>query len=144
VWRPCRLSLRPGRPDKSPIEGIVQKDSTHRPGTLGQGCKDLKPLQLMRCCLWHAKCSHRKQEKPYKQNARVIQSAHTTSTYNAISKVRNTSQSASIDSYGCAYNYRKGLWFLTLVFNYSFMSYCSDSPLCIIVTATYSDIKPPV
>jgi len=34
-------------------------------------------------------------------------------------------------------------WFLTLVFNCSFVSYCSDSPLCIIVTATYSDIEPP-
>jgi len=35
-------------------------------------------------------------------------------------------------------------WFLALVFNCSFVSYCSDSPLCIIVTATYSDIEPPV
>ena len=49
----------------------------------------------------------------------------------------------SIDSYGCAYNHRKGLQFLTLVFNCSFVSYCSDSPLCIIVTAAYSDIEPP-
>jgi len=41
-------------------------------------------------------------------------------------------------------NHREGLWFLTLVFNDSFVSYCSDSPLCIIVTATYIDIEPPV
>jgi len=33
-------------------------------------------------------------------------------------------------------------WFLTLIFNYSFMSYCLNLPLCIIVTITYSDIKP--
>jgi len=30
-------------------------------------------------------------------------------------------------------------WFLTLVLHCSFVSYCSDFPLCIIVTATYSD-----
>ena len=33
--------------------------------------------------------------------------------------------------------------FLTLVFNNSFISYCLDLPLCIIVTTTYSDIEPP-
>jgi len=61
-----------------------------------------------------------------------------------LSKVQGTPRLVSIDSYGCVHNHREGLWFLTLVFNCSFMSYCSDSPLCIIVTATYSDIEPPV
>jgi len=122
----------------------VRKDGAHRPGALGQGCKDPKPLRPMRCCSRHAECSHREQEKPHKQNARAMQSARTTSTCNVTSKVRSTSQSVSINSHGCAHNHREGLWFLTLVFNCSFVSYCSDSPLCIIVTATYSDIKPPV
>ena len=47
----------------------MQEDGVHRPGALGQGCKDLKPLQLIRCCLQYTKCLHYKQEKPYKQNA---------------------------------------------------------------------------
>jgi len=59
------------------------------------------------------------------------------------SKVRSTSWLVSIDSHGCAHNHREGLWFLTLVFNDSFVSYCSDSSLCIIVTTTYSDIELP-
>ena len=61
-----------------------------------------------------------------------------------LSKVQSTLLLVSIDSHGCAHNHREGLWFLTLVFNCSFVSYCSDSPLCIMVTATYIDIKPPV
>jgi len=121
----------------------VRGDGAHRPGALGQGCKDPKPLRPVRCCSQHTKCSHREQEKPHEQNARAVQSTHTTSTRGTTSKVQSTSQLVSINSHSCAHNHRKGLWFLTLVFNYSFMSYCSDSPLYIIVTATYSDIKPP-
>ena len=34
-------------------------------------------------------------------------------------------------------------WFLTLIFNYLFISYYSDSSLYIIVIITYSDIKLP-
>ena len=109
---------------------------------LGQGCKDPKPLRPVRCCSQHAKCSHHEQEKPHEQNACTMQSARPASTCSAISKVRSTSWLVSIDSCGCAHNHREGLRFLTLVFNCSFVSYCSDSPLCIIVTATYSDIKP--
>jgi len=142
MWRPCRLSLGPGRPDESPAEGTVREDGAHRPGALGQGCKDLKPLRPIRCCSQHAKYLYRKQEKPYEQNARVIQSAYITSTYNATSKVQSTSQLVSINSYSYTYNHRKGLWFLTLIFNYSFISYCSDLPLYIIVITTYSNIKP--
>ena len=70
-------------------------------------------------------------------------SARTASRRDLTSKVQSTSWLVSIDSYSCAHNHREGLWFLTLVFNGSFMSYCSDLPLCIIVTTTYSDIEPP-
>jgi len=97
----------------------------------------------MRSCSQHAECSHCEQEKPHEQSACTMQSARRASTCNTASKVRSTSRLVSIDSYGCAHNHREGLWFLTLVFNCSFVSYCSDSHLCIIVTATYSDIKPP-
>ena len=110
---------------------------------LGQGCKDPKPLRPMRCCSRRAKCSHHEQEEPREQNARTMQSARPTSTYNTTSKVQSTSRLVSIDSHGYAHNHREGLWFLTLIFNYSFISYCLDSPLCIIVTTTYSDIEPP-
>jgi len=58
-------------------------------------------------------------------------------------KVRSTSWVVSIDSHYRAHDGCEGLWFLTLVFNCSFVSYCSDSPLCIIVTTTYSGIEPP-
>jgi len=98
----------------------------------------------MRCCSRHAECSHREQEKPHERNARTMQSARTTSTCGTTSKERSTPQLVSIDSHGCDHNHREGLWFLTLVFNCSFVSYCSDSPLCIIATTTYSDIEPPV
>jgi len=121
----------------------VREDGAHRPGALGQGCKDPKLLRPIRCCSQHTECSHREQEKPHEQSARATQSARTTSTYDAASKVRSTSQLVSIDSHGCAHNHREGLRFLTLIFNCSFVSYCSDSPLSIIVTTTYSDIEPP-
>jgi len=109
LWRPCRPSLGPGRPDESPAEGTVREDGAHRPGALGQGCKDPKPLRPVRCCSQHAKCSHREQERPYKQNARIMQSAYTTSIYGIISKVQSTFQLINIDNYSYAYNHHKGL-----------------------------------
>ena len=48
LWRPCRPSLGPGRPDESPAEEAVQEDGLHCLGALGQGCKDPKPLQPVR------------------------------------------------------------------------------------------------
>jgi len=50
MWRPCRPSLGPGRPDEPPVEGTVQEDSVHCPNALGQGFKDPKPLRPVRKC----------------------------------------------------------------------------------------------
>ena len=68
----------------------MREDGVHRLGALGQGCKDPKPLRPIRCCSQHAKCSHRKQEKPYEQNAYAVQGACIISTCDVMSKVRNT------------------------------------------------------
>jgi len=139
MWRPCRPSPGSGRPDESPAGGTVWEDGVYCPNALGQGCKDPKPLRLVRKCLVVHKDWQHQAPLSWLLGRNCVVHHQTQRTKQGTKYLL-----VSIDSYGCAHNLRKGLWFLTLVFNCSFVSYCSDSPLCIIVITTYSDIEPPL
>jgi len=93
---------------------------------LGQGCKDPKPLRPIR------RCSVALFALSPRQGADRA-------------RYGGTSQLASIDSHHRNHDGREGLLVphASILFNCSFVSYCPDSPLCIIVTTTYSDIEPP-